>query len=416
MLDRVPLLEKELADYTDVVGAETVERIRDLARPLARRPGAAHQRHGVRRGRRRAPRHPRAPPAQRRPRRRVAGHARQRRVLRRHQAGPQRPPGGRHRVDTADAAHLPRTGARQLAAPRRASGTSSSCTTRSPRHCCSFLRDHPLLSTADTKLDLALPHRPDGREPPGVGVLPAVRRAAPRVGLDDAGVRPRVARHGPRRARAAVHRPALGEEPRARDAVLHRDHQAVRHRPAPSDRVPGQPLRPVEGPDRRDRGLPYRPRAGDRRAAGARRLDGDRRPRRLPGLGGDRGGARRRPRHPPAVEPAPGRRGADQRVPAHRERDGPEVAARGVRAHGERGAVEGTPGRRGPGRRHQAPDPRRLRRLPRRLGRGVRGAHHRSPRRPGRRRRDGSPGARARAARTSSRRASSRTGCDCSAS
>ena len=38
--------------------------------------------------------------------------------------------------------------------------------------------------------------------------------------------------------------------------------------------------------------------------------------------------ARRRPRHPPALEPAPGRRGADQRVPAHRERDGPEVAAR----------------------------------------------------------------------------------------
>jgi trehalose synthase len=35
VLERVPLLEKELDDYTDVVGAETIERIRDLARPLA---------------------------------------------------------------------------------------------------------------------------------------------------------------------------------------------------------------------------------------------------------------------------------------------------------------------------------------------------------------------------------------------
>jgi trehalose synthase len=35
VLERVPLLEKELDDYAEVVGAETVERIRDLARPLA---------------------------------------------------------------------------------------------------------------------------------------------------------------------------------------------------------------------------------------------------------------------------------------------------------------------------------------------------------------------------------------------
>jgi trehalose synthase len=35
MLERVPLLEKQIDDYVDVVGAETVERIREMARPLA---------------------------------------------------------------------------------------------------------------------------------------------------------------------------------------------------------------------------------------------------------------------------------------------------------------------------------------------------------------------------------------------
>jgi trehalose synthase len=34
VLERVPLLEKELDDYVDVVGPEAIERIRDLARPL----------------------------------------------------------------------------------------------------------------------------------------------------------------------------------------------------------------------------------------------------------------------------------------------------------------------------------------------------------------------------------------------
>jgi trehalose synthase len=33
MLERVPLLEKDLADYTDVAGGDTIERIRELARP-----------------------------------------------------------------------------------------------------------------------------------------------------------------------------------------------------------------------------------------------------------------------------------------------------------------------------------------------------------------------------------------------
>ena len=34
VLERVPLLEKQLDDYTDIVGPETIERIRELARPL----------------------------------------------------------------------------------------------------------------------------------------------------------------------------------------------------------------------------------------------------------------------------------------------------------------------------------------------------------------------------------------------
>ena len=92
---------------------------------------------------------------------------------------------------------------------------------------------------------------------------------------------------GPRRARAAVHRPAVGEEPRAADAVRARrspsSTASTSHRP---DRVPGEPVRPVEGPGRRHRGVPHRARASSRRAARARGLDGHRRPRGLPGLGG----------------------------------------------------------------------------------------------------------------------------------
>ena len=34
MLERVPLLDKELADYGPTIGAEAVERIREAARPL----------------------------------------------------------------------------------------------------------------------------------------------------------------------------------------------------------------------------------------------------------------------------------------------------------------------------------------------------------------------------------------------
>ena len=42
------------------------------------------------------------------------------------------------------------------------------------------------------EVDLALPHRPHRREPAGLRVLPTVRRAVRRVGVDDAAVRPRL--------------------------------------------------------------------------------------------------------------------------------------------------------------------------------------------------------------------------------
>ncbi len=128
--------------------------------------------------------------------------------------------------------------------------------------------------------------------PTGVGVLPAVRRAVRRVGVDDAGVRARLARHG----RASCIAPPCIDPLSVKNLELP---HAVRARRSPSstastseppDRVPGEPLRPVEGPGRRDRGVPHRARASSRRAARARGLDGHRRPRGLPRLGADRRG------------------------------------------------------------------------------------------------------------------------------
>ena len=103
--------------------------------------------------------------------------------------------------------------------------------------------------------------------------------------------------------------------------------------------------------------------------------------------------------------------GADQRVPARGRRRDAEVAARGLRSDRERGAVEGPAGGRRSLRRHHHADPRRRERLPRRLRRRPRPsappsccATRRAPTRWAR------PAASTCAA-TSSRRASSRTGC-----
>ena len=230
----------------------------------------------------------------------------------------------------------------------------------------------PRRPDAEHHVDLALPHRPHRRQPGDLGVLPPVRRVARRVGVDDARVRAQLPRHGPRGPRATVHRSALGEEPRARNAVLPGTDAPVRRRRTSAHRLSGQPVRSVEGPGRRDRRVPHRARTRARRSARSRRLDGDRRPRGLPGVGRDRGRARGRPRHLPALEPAPGRFGADQRVSAGRQRGRAEITARRLRPHRERRPLEGTTGHRGTGRRHQAADPRRVRRVSRRLDRGVR--------------------------------------------
>ena len=230
MLERVPLLEKHLDDYAGVVGVDVIERIRALGRAAAGRAGPPRQRHRLRRRRRRAARHPRAAAAQRRHRRRLAGDARQRRVLRRHQGGAQRAAGRRHRVD---ARRCSASTSRRCSTTRccsRATTTSSSIHDPQPAAMLSFLRERLGGQMSDTKwiwrchIDLT-------------DANPTVWEFfRPFVELHDASVWtmpefvPASLDDGPRRARAAVHRPALGEEPRAGDAVLPGDHQAVRRR------------------------------------------------------------------------------------------------------------------------------------------------------------------------------------------
>ena len=222
----------------------------------------------------------------------VAGDPRQRRVLRGHQGGAQRA-AGREDVpwDAAHAEGLPREGARERAAARGRVGLRHH--PRPPARGDAQLHRRRRRSTGPTRSGSgAATSTSPTREPRRLGVLPSVRRAPRRVGVDDGPVHPRVARHGQRRHRAAVHRPAVGEEPRAPRPVRARDLQAVRDRHDASDRVPGEPVRPVEGPGGRDRGVPDRARGGAGRAARARGLDGDRRPRGLPGVGAGRGGPR----------------------------------------------------------------------------------------------------------------------------
>ena len=118
MLERVPAARQAPRRLRRRRRARTRRTHPRARRAAAGRPGPPRQRHRVRRRRRRAARHPRAAAPRRRHRRRVAGDPRQRRVLRRHQDGAQRAAGRRRRVDAADAAHLPREGARQRAAAR----------------------------------------------------------------------------------------------------------------------------------------------------------------------------------------------------------------------------------------------------------------------------------------------------------
>ena len=98
----------------------------------------------------------------------------------------------------------------------------------------------------------------------------------------------------------------------------------------------------------------------------------------LPLLGAGRRGARRRRERPPAVEHPTGRQRADQRVPTLGRRRDAEVAARRLRPHRERRALEGPARHRRALRRHHAADRRRRERLPRRRRRD-RGQAHRRP-------------------------------------
>ena len=193
VLERVPLLERQLADYAGVVGIDVVDADRRAGGSAEGRPGAAPQRNRVRRRRRRAARHPRAAAAQRRDRRRLAGDARQRRVLRGDEDGPQRAAGCRPRLDAPHAAHLPREGARQRSPLRRPLRLRRRPRSAAGRHA-ELPARAPGWPDAGHQVDLALPHRPHRRQPEGLGVLPPVRGAARRVGVDDARVRARVAR------------------------------------------------------------------------------------------------------------------------------------------------------------------------------------------------------------------------------
>ena len=77
----------------------------------------------------------------------------------------------------------------------------------------------------------------------------------------------------------------------------------------------GHPLRPLEGPDGRDRRLPARHQGGPGPAARAGRLDGDRRPRGLGVLPADLRVRGQRPRHQDPQQPEQRRRDRGQRLP-----------------------------------------------------------------------------------------------------
>ena len=135
MLERVPLLEKDLDDYAGRRRHDVVDRIRELAEPLqgARvlHVNATAYGGGVA-----------ELLATHVPLLRSVGIEAEWQVIHGSDEffavtkdGPQRAAGRRRRVDARDAADLPREGPRQRARCSTASGTSSSSTTRSPRRC-----------------------------------------------------------------------------------------------------------------------------------------------------------------------------------------------------------------------------------------------------------------------------------------
>ncbi len=317
MLDRVPLLEKQLDDYIDVVGAETVERIRDLARPLAGKKvlhiNATAYGGGVA-----------ELLATHVPLMRDAGLDAEWQVMH----------GSDEFFAVTKTVHNALQGAdvewtpamqriyleRLLDNSLLLEGEYDFVVVHDPQPAAllHFLRDHPLLSTADTKwiwrchIDLTAANpqvweffRPFVEEHhASLWTMPEFVPAS--LDMD------RVVHAPPCIDPLSVKNLDL---PMPFCTEITKQYGIDPHRPIVCQVSRYDPWKdPIGVID----AFRIGPRAGDRRAAGARRLHGDRRPRRVQGLGGHRGRARRGPRHPPAVEPAPGRRGADQRVPARR--------------------------------------------------------------------------------------------------
>ena len=162
MLERVPLLEKDLADYE-----RDRRRGGDRAHPGARRAARAAPGSSTSTPRPTAAASPScSPPTSRscepRHRGRVAGDPRQRRVLRGHEGGAQRAAG---RATCRGPRTCRRSTSRRCSTTRccsRASGTTSSSTTRSPRRSSTFI-GYSTRQPARDQVDLAVPHRPHRR-------------------------------------------------------------------------------------------------------------------------------------------------------------------------------------------------------------------------------------------------------------
>ena len=234
MLDRVPLLEKHLDDYAGVVGVDVVDQIRELAKPLqgARvlHVNATAYGGGVA-----------ELLATHVPLLRSVGIDADWQVMHGSDeffAVTKAVHNGLQGADIEwtprDAAHLPREGARQRAAARGPLRLRRRCTTRNRRRCSASSASASAARCSDTTwiwrchIDLtdANPKVWEFFRPfvelhdASVWTMPEFVPAS----LDMAHVV-----HG-----AAVHRPAVGEEPRAGDAVLPGAHQAVRRRREPA--------------------------------------------------------------------------------------------------------------------------------------------------------------------------------------